>query len=283
MRKLSKQPKKRKKKLKPGIYPGIPFADYLLLPYISNSYLGRLDKCPAAAKAERVDTPALQLGRIIHKYVLEDREAFEKEYLVAAKCNRRTAEGKTSFATMQEMAKRANCTIISKEDFQKAENIRAAVYAHPFAVKLLASGISEQTVIWQEPSTGEVIKCRPDILPDENKLVLVDLKTTKDASEHGFSKSVAKYGYARQAALYLDGITAVSKHKLPFDSFVFIAVETDPPFRVEIYALDDEFIEWGRREYLRLIKIDQKCRNEASYPHYSFDGIIPLFKPHWLL
>ena len=56
--------------MKPGIYPNIPFREYLKIEAVSNSYLGRLDECPAKGLIPRKDTDSLGLGRAVHTVVL---------------------------------------------------------------------------------------------------------------------------------------------------------------------------------------------------------------------
>ena len=59
----------------PGVYDGVPFAEYLTWPYVNNSSLGPLNKSPAhyrsAKESERADTDAFRLGRLAHCTALE--------------------------------------------------------------------------------------------------------------------------------------------------------------------------------------------------------------------
>ena len=262
-----------------GIYPNIPFSEYKAIKAVSNSYLGRLDKCPAAGAIEIEDTPSMLIGRAVHKLVLEGLDAFTEEFVSLPKdLDRRTKEGKAAYAELTEGNPGKN--IISFADWQKACAVYKAVKEHPWASKLLAENVSEQTVIWEDKGTGLLCKSRPDSVPDEGKMALIDLKTTADASELAFTRSVIKYGYTRQAAMYLDGYNAATGSKA--DAFIFVAVETEPPYRTEVYLLDDDFISWGREEYKRLLAIEKKCRTEKSYPHYATPNIVQIFKPAYL-
>lgn len=267
--------------MKPGIYPSVAFKDYLAIKAVSNSYLGKLDKCPAAALIEKGDTPALILGRAAHKLILEGTDAFLNEYIKAPKVDKRTTAGKAEWAAFQEKnSVFGNVTPLDGEDFDQVFEMYLAVKEHPWASKLLAENVSEQTVIWEDKGTGLLCKSRPDSVPDEGKMALIDLKTTADASETAFTRSIIKYGYARQAAMYLDGYNAAAGSKA--DAFIFVAVETEPPHRTEVYLLDDDFIAWGREEYKRLLAIEKKCRTEKDYPHYATPNIVQIFKPAYL-
>src|SRR5574337_375757 len=262
---------------KPGIYSDVSFSDYKAIKAVSNSYLGRLDKCPAKALIEEEDTPSMLLGRAVHKSVLEGDEAFFAEYMKAPKVDKRTKEGKAEWASFQ--AKHGGLNLLTAEDYNKVLAVNEAVYSHPFAAKLLAENVTEQTILWLDKDTGLLCKARPDAVPDEGKMSLIDLKTTSDASFEGFTRSIAKYGYARQAAFYTDGYRQATGANI--DSFWFIAVETEAPYRTEVYYLDSDFIAWGREKYKALLAIEKKCAGQKSYPHYKHD-FETIFKPAYL-
>lgn len=264
--------------MKPGLYPDIPFKDYLAIPAVSNSYLSKMDKCPAAAKVEQEETPSLILGRAVHKVVLEGSKAFLKEFAVAPDLDKRTKAGKEEFAAFQ--SANEGKQILTKDEGDKVLVIGNAVFKHPFAKKLLAENVTEQTIIWEDRDTGLLCKGRPDCLPDEDKMVIVDLKTARGAGEKEFTRSVVSYGYAKGAAFYHDGYGAATGIYL--SDFVLIAVEPEEPYRVEVYVLDDEFVGWGRQEYKRLLALEKRCRDEGKYPHYQNEGITTLFKPTYL-
>ena len=264
--------------MKSGIYPNVNFKDYLAIKAVSNSYLGRLDKCPAAALVKQEDTPSLILGRAVHKLVLEGIEAFSSEFANAPTCDRRTKEGKAIWA--ETLLRNEGKHLLSADDWLKVYAIYKAVKAHPRATEVLAENVTEQTCVWTDKETGLLCKIRPDSVPDAGKMALVDLKTCADASEDGFTRSIVKYGYARQAALYLDGYNAVTRSNA--DAFIFMAVEPDEPYRTEVYLLDNEFIKYGREKYRWLLEKEKRCRAEKSYPHYSTPNIVQLYKPAYL-
>lgn len=266
--------------MKPGIYDNIPSHTYHNeIQAVSNSYLGRLAKCPAAARIPMEETAALLFGRACHSFVLEGEEVFFAEFAVAPKCDRRTKEGKAAFEqfTLANEGK----TVITVDDLNTIFAIDASVKSHPFAKQLLAQGISEQTVIWEDEETGVLCKCRPDRTPSGNKGVLVDLKTTTDASERSFLNSVIKYGYARQAKHYIEGVNA-GIGRTDYDAFAFIAVEKEAPYRCEVYILDDAFLEYGANERTRLLRIEAQCRKNNFWPAYQNAGAQDLFKPMYL-
>lgn len=269
----------------PGIYQGIPAAEYHALPLISNSYLKKLAKCPANAKVvDDTETKALILGRAAHVMTLEGAMAFHAEFGVLPEgINLRTNAGKEALATFQ--AGNANKMILSADDYGVITGIRQSVQTHPFAKALLQEGVSETTVIFDSTSGGHPIrcKCRPDRTPSVDMATLIDLKTTEDASYTAFLRSCVKYGYFTQAAFYVDGYNAVKPEADPaMDTFVFIAVEKKPPFRCEVYTVDQELITWGRGEYQRLLALEAECRRNNLWPHFTNAGADDLLMPSWL-
>ena len=264
--------------MKPGLYENIPFSEYKKIDAVNNSRLTRLDKCPAAALVEQEDTPSLLLGRAVHTLVLEGAEKFQKEFAVAPECDKRTKAGKDLWALFQ--ADNLDKTVLSIDDGSQAEAIRNAVFAHPFAKKILAEGKAESTIIWDDQESGLKCKSRIDWIPARSNGVLVDLKTTWDASLDKFTRSCIDYGYAKQAGMYIDGIMKATGEV--FDSFIFIAVETEPPYHTEVHVMDMRFIEWGYLEYRRLLYLEAKCRKEGFYPHYTEASALDLVMPGYL-
>lgn len=266
--------------MQPGLYTNIPAKYYHNLPIeiVSNSYLSRLNKTPAHTRVKQKETPALLFGRAVHSYVLEGATAFFQEFSIPPSVDRRTKEGKEIWSKFQ--LANSDKALIAEEDFVTITEMDIAVKSHPFAKELLAEGISEQTVIWADEETGILCKCRTDRTPSGNKMVLVDLKSTGDASEYAFGKSVLNYGYARQAAFYTEGVSKVTGQK--FDAFCFIAVESEPPYRTEVYVLDAEYLSWGWTQVHRLLRLEKECRDNGSWPNYQVRGAQDLFKPVYL-
>lgn len=261
-----------------GIFHDIPPGEYYSNQAVSNSYLQRLHHCPLAAGLELSQTPTLKFGRALHCFVLEGEEIFKEQIAVAPEVSKRTEIWKL-FETAAEMQAK---TIITQKEADKIKAMDNAVRSHPLAGEMLLEGKPETTVFWNDPTTGLDCKCRIDWIPGKFEGVLVDLKTTQDASPKGFERSIAKYGYARQAAIYLHGINQFQPTKKTFDIFVFIAIETTPPYRTEVYTLSEEWLQWGYRQFRELIEKELVCRGRKFYPNFTHSGAIELDKPRWV-
>lgn len=260
-----------------GLHKDIPESIYHALKYVSNSYLSRLDEVPAMVKVPYEETAAMAIGTAFHTLILQP-ERFDELVAVAPVCDKRTKEGKATYADF--MASCGDKSTISPADMETVKAMRESVYRHPAAKKILSAGIPEQTVIWQDEETKLMCKSRIDFEPEGNRGVLVDLKKTKSCEQHKFLRSVQDYGYARQAAMYLAGRNITSDNF--YDAFLFITCEDTAPYRVEVYNMTPQFIKYGLSEFRRLIRLEEACRRDNHWPHYKNPGIWDMDCPSYL-
>ena len=251
---------------------------------VSKSHLDKIAKSPLHYWARYVDpnrevpepTPSMLLGSAVHTHTLE-LDQWDKEWVVTPSgLDRRTRAGKQVWADF--VAASEGRSVITAEQFETVKRIGQSVYTHPAASMLLQlDGHAETTHMWVDEETGLECKCRPDYLTSDGSIV-VDLKTTRDASPRGFRSSAMSYRYHVQAAWYLHGLEK-STGKRP-ESFIFIAVETEPPFGVGVYLADVDFVAEGwTRAHTDLVKL-AACKSSGKWPSYS-DEIQLLSLPSW--
>lgn len=161
--------------------------------------------------------------------------------------------------------------ILPEDDFYRLINMRDAVMAHPAASYLMnLPGKAEQSVYWTDPKTGVLCRCRPDRWTENN--IVVDLKTTNDASPEGFAKSIYNWRYHVQDVMYRDGIKIASGSE---PSFVFLAVEKDACVvngaakGVAVYVLDDESRAAGLKDYRQSLDDYAACLESNKWPGYE--------------
>lgn len=112
-------------------------------------------------------------------------------------------------------------TIVKQEDYEKALLMSEAVREHPQAKCLFRHYTAEQPIYWMRD--GIECKAKPDIVSTVfGQRFCADLKTTESANPEAIQRTIAKYGYHRQAAWYLDGMKAIGQ---PCEAFIFIFVE----------------------------------------------------------
>lgn len=220
----------------PGIYPGIPFDEYLTIKAVNSSALRLARKSMAHVKAALdgkigVESKATDFGTLVHTLVLEPA-TFEYLYVIDPGAEAfRTAKGEVSknyrnTSAFSEWAKtQAGKEIVTPEDLARARAAAAAVAANPRACELLSiddeTAEAEVTVIWDDD--GALCKARVDRLGR----YIADLKTTADASE--FERSIGKYDYGIQAAFYRRGVQRALGIEL---DFAIVAVESTEPHGV---------------------------------------------------
>ncbi|MGQ3289063.1 PD-(D/E)XK nuclease-like domain-containing protein [Sphingopyxis sp.] len=178
-------------------------------------------------------------------------------------------------------------TVLSPDDLAQLHAMRDAIRAHPAAGVLLdGEGVAEASVYWTDEATGELCRCRPDRWRKDG--ILVDLKSTLDASPEGFAKSLANYRYHVQAPWYLGGARAAYEAgQLPDDwqaprAFAFIAVEKSAPYAVAVYTLDAATMELGAAQMRANLDTLAECRRTGVWPGYG-DKIANLSLPDWYL
>lgn len=253
------------------IIPDLPAADYHAHPAVSKSVLDKIARSPLHARAyldgaRDEPTAAMQFGTALHTAVLEPQR-FTSEYAVWDG-ERRTNAGKAAYEALLA----TGATIISAADRDAISTMAMAIRQHPVAGDLLAAeGAAESSVFWEHPATGLECKCRPDWwLQDRG--ILVDLKTTDDASPQAFARSVANYRYHVQAAHYMSGTQA--------KRFILIAVEKKAPYAVAVYELDADALAVGDALRQRDLQAYSSCKDFGIWPGYP-EEIVPLALPKW--
>jgi exodeoxyribonuclease VIII len=219
----------------------------------------------------------MAIGSAVHTHVLE-LDQWDARYVTAPEgINRRTNAGKAEWEAFEVAS--TGRTVLAKADAELVMRMGHSVFAHPAAAMLLAMpGKAETTHMWTDQATGLRCKCRPDWLTDDGSLI-VDLKTTEDASPMGFRKSIANWRYHVQASWYLDGLEHATG-KRP-DQFIFICVEKKPPFACAVYAADVEMIQIGAEAAARDLDVLATCKVANAWPGYS-DQVEMISLPPWM-
>ena len=253
--------------------------EYDLSEGVRRSDLWKLKKSPKHFRYEMEHpsepTPALVFGAAVHCAILTP-ELFDEQY-VTVKLDGRTKEGKAERQAILEAGK----TILTPEQMNAVSGIVNAIREDQFASRLL-SGPHETPYFWADDITGEKCKCRTDCETDiDGQHIIVDLKTCMDASTDAFMRDAVKLGYHVQAAMYAEGVKAVTgKESL----FVFVSVEKEPPFGINILQADEAFLLHGTDEYRYLLGLYHRCRELDEWPGYAgFEGNINTLElPPWM-
>jgi hypothetical protein len=269
--------------IEPGIYSDMSNAVYHGGEGVGNSVLSAMSKSPAHCYAlyidpdrpERESVAAFKAGTLAHCAVLEPLELMSRYTVRPEGIDLRTKEGKSWAAGVDPAME-----IITATQHNTAISQRKAVHAAKELHELLSRGQAETSAFWIDNATGLLCKCRPDwVHPlDDGCVILLDLKTTIDASPAGFPKSIWNYGYHRQAAWYSNGYEKASGKEVA--AFIFAAVTSDYPFLAAAYMLDETAMRRGADECRKLLDAYADCKRSGIWPGYSQEvQLISL--PNW--
>lgn len=214
-------------------------------------------------------TPALILGDVVHTLVLEPH-LYAERYVIMPKFDRRTNAGKADYEAFQLAS--IGKTIVPMDVAAQATAMAGAIASNPVAVDLLADCVMESSIYFEHKPTGIQLKARPDAW---NGSIVVDLKTSLDASFRGFQNSAFGFGYFLQAAFCYEALKSIGQS---LEKFVFVVVEKNAPYATAIYVLDDEALEFGVNQFDALMESFSRCRELESFPAY---GIQTLTVPNY--
>lgn len=221
-------------------------------------------------------TSAMIMGTAVHTAVLEP-DIFPMVMIKSEGFDRRSKNGR---AEAEEFAKKhVGKIVLEEDDYDACLSIRDAVYKHPLASILMkAPGTSEQSFYAIDKETGELIKCRTDYMHQSGEII-VDLKTTEDASPAGFAKSCANFRYPVQPAHYNHVFdTLYGEHP---KTWVFLAIEKKPPFAVGVYYLSNIDLELASIAARRDLNLIHQHKTLGIWPDYGTEPQ-ELVMPGWM-
>lgn len=244
---------------------------------LSRSALMQLKKSPyhywfnyLSGQAEQKEpTPDMNIGSAVHTLVLEPNK-FDDEFFITTQQTR----PKKGTAPHQNMLFLANLRcILTPDEYQLAQDIAESVKKESLAMALLQDCKVEQSIYYTHKLSGYQCKSRPDAWLNG---IVVDLKTSGDASNRAFMGSASTYGYYLQAGMMFRALESINQS---MEQFVFIVVEKKPPYAVAIYTLSDEALAYGIKQFDYLMQVYARCKENDKWPGF---GIRELSLPGWL-
>lgn len=223
--------------------------------------------CPAQFKYDR-DNPRpakkeFDLGHAAHALILGDGPSVE--VVEGARWDTNVTKAK-----VKELRSKG-IVPLKEHEMAQVEAMAEAIRRHPHAGPLFTpgNGVAERSIFWTHEGTGVRVRVRPDWLivrPDVT--IVVDLKTTTDASPEACSKAIASYGYHQQGALYLDGVEAAGLAP-EGGRFVFVFQSKKPPYLVTVRELADQDQDIGRARNDRALQIYADCVANDEWPDWT--------------
>lgn len=267
--------------MKSQLLKGMPAHEYHATDAISVSGLKEILRSPRHYKHRYLDGnskegKSLSFGRAFHALVLEP-ERIEEEVAVLPDINRRTNAGKEEYA--QFAAVNAGKAIVTAEEWGDAKAMAQAILNNSAArLVLTGKGYAEVSAFWEQGEDIHAVPCRArfDWMRDDG--LLVDIKTTVDASPEGFGRQAYNFGYHMQAWWYCKAYEQATGKKP--EGFCFIAVEKEAPHCVGVYVASPEMLQLGQQDIETALGIYRQCRRSGDWPGYP-EQIEPLHLPRW--
>ena len=298
--------------------------EYREHPAISRSELWWLNRSAEYFKYRREHptepTPALLFGQVAHKLLLEPDD-FGTDFVVAPAVDRRTKAGKETWEAF--LAEADGKAVVDAATFEQASEMVNVAMQNQIVHDLL-QGEHETPLFWTDPDTGVACKCRLDAWhrDEQGVPVIVDYKTTNDASYKAFQRDVQNYGYAFQAAMYSEGViqnglctrrikekpkrrwrkdpdTGKRKYwteypeRIVMDGaegeiihprFIFIAQEKSEPYSINVFEIELDYMAYGYDLFREYLGTYVSCESLGFYPGYLGPLNEPniLSLPNWL-
>ena len=215
-------------------------------------------------------TKAMADGTAVHSFFLE-RDKFDTDFVIKPADMRLNTKAGKEWA-LEHQSK----IIIDSELGNNLYEMEKSFMDSPAKLIYDIKGQTELSYFWDDLGTIKG-KCRPDWLSDDGEIV-VDVKTTTDASPRGFQKSISTWGYHLQLGWYLRGLRKLG---LPAKQFIFIAIEKTAPFCVGVYRADQEMINYAMKELDQLMPEIQTAMVSNEFPDYTPE-ITSIGLPPWM-
>lgn len=220
---------------------------------------------------EAVNNTHFDVGTAAHLAVLEPHLLAERAVLHGFDDYRTNAAKEA-----RDGAYRDGKTPLKPAEWGVVEGVQQAIQEHRGAAHWFAGTLPEVTLTWEW--NGMLCKCRPDALAVDNSYVL-DLKTANTCNPRAIARKAFNEGWFVRAAWYMAGVKEATG-TLP-DKYLFVAVEKDAPYIVEIYELDQRSLMLGDQIIGKTLGRTLECFNADRWPGYGDGGVTTLQLPSW--
>lgn len=267
--------------MKDGIYNNLSIEDYHSnTTHLSASGLKYAKRCMRALKYyelgafQRDNVPHFDFGNAF-ECALQGVDEFSKRVAIYDEKDRpepdrtfgskRNKEWKESF-----FADNSGKYIIKQsghESYETIEIMLEACYADKH-IQSLVKGTNYQTsVFWTCPETKLKFKSRPDFCIVD-KSVILDVKTTENASPEAFRRDAAKFDYFLQAITQIEGLQQSGLIE-KVDFYFYLVVEKSPPYCAQLYSLSKSEWPFLRDDMLLLFSKVKESQNKNKWVGYQ--------------
>ena len=259
----------------PGIYPDVPWDEYLALDAVRSTHLRDITtRTPAHCRFYREHgrkvSDAMKLGSAVNHQLLEPQNALDGTIAI---WDERTANGATwpKKGPKWEAFQAANQgrTVIDLKVWDEASYIAAGVRRNPVAARMMSRRrVTEVTITWLKAE--RLCAARLDVWCEDYSFG--DLKVSGvPLAKDKFSWHARSLGWHQQAAWYDEGLRS---HDIHPPGCALIAVESKPPHCCIVYRWPDNALQEG---YDRNgLAFDQllECERTGQWPGYPHSDVL---------
>lgn len=261
----------------------IPREQYDAHPGVRWSNLSHMRKSPAhylhALTNKRKDTSALNTGSALHTLVFEP-ETYAERFTTYAASKSKGEGARKAWEAFQEDARERGLIILDADEEARAQGCAAAVRSKASAYIAPSKGRAEIPITWTDADTGLLCKARLDWLTIDR--VLVELKSTRSTDERNFANQAWKLGYFHAQMFYSMGVAAATGCTLDEVPFLFVAVESEPPYDVALFEPCEETRYAALEDVRKLLAQLAECQRKQKWPG-RYDGPRMLKAPAYVL
>ena len=232
---------------------------------ISRSRLMNFQKSPKhyISPKEFKASSAMALGSLVHNILLEPA-LFDEEFALVPEINKRTKLGRQQFEAFK--MEHAGKDLVTEEQLEIANSMVRSILQNKDAKALLGhDALVENSIFWTDQESQLQLKSRPDLWVRDRGLI-IDLKTTADASTWSFSNSAWKYGYFAQAAFASEALKSLGEK---MTRFVIIAIENTEPYVPAVYVMDEAAINKAVDKLKFMLMQLKECIDTGYYPDFG--------------
>lgn len=255
--------------MQPGIHE-IDNDAYHSSPGVSRSKLWTLyTRSPAHARFEpKKEATHFDFGRAMNDAVIQP-DTFEK----TTYCGPDDRRG-NKWTNAKEYCEHNNLTLLTGPDYDAVMRARDAILSHAIVREMVDGATIEHAAYHVDDETGMLVKVKPDIW-NPRLSIMADVKSAANGGPEEFARSIGKYGYHVQEAMYSDVWHRAGGGDV--DGFIFIVAEKDEPFETGLYELRPVDVAEGYAVYRRSLK----CYAECSRAEVQAAGDPTLIRAAW--
>ncbi len=263
-------------------------SEYHADPRLSASKLCDFMESPALYYARHVtgeltfpSSHAMAFGTAVHAMVLEPDTPF-----VMAPTSRK---GSKDYIEQNRMAGKLlkgyedddqDPILIKDSDFELARACANAV-ENNLGYRTLREKVTncEFTLVYHDPHTGIPMRSRMDMvcMGDSGKLMVLDLKTTRDPSPGAMGKSSGALRYHNKMAVYRQALALHCGVEASEVDMKLVCVRSTAPYEVALYKMDSAILDIGDKQNRKGLEDLADCMAVVS----DFGDARETYQPDW--